>query len=182
MSSLKCQHSTSRQLWQLDSWKKNVIFLSECLGMAFYHGVSWAGGSQRENKREFCRPMPVLLIWSGLLKQTWVHFSLKCQHHEGKTFPWPPCIWINEIFRLWVFSPRRPRGSVIILSCEVHQRLFISTKQATEPVDIFASQSRTARVACTCPCIPCSQYSESSSTSFFDHVSLITVFLSRLSP
>lgn len=152
----------------------NLIFLSECVGMAFYLGDSWAGGSQRE-KREFCRPMPVLLICSGLLMQTWAHFSLKCQHHEGETFPRPPYICINEIFRLWVFSPRCPGGAVIILSCEVHQCLFISTKQAAEPVDICASQSRAARVVCTCPYIPCSQYCKSSWTPpplwsrLFDH-------------
>lgn len=73
----------------------NFIFLSECLAMAVY-GVSWAAESQRENKRKFCCPMPVPLIWSGLLMHTWLHFSLRCQRYEGKTFPWPPCIWINE--------------------------------------------------------------------------------------
>lgn len=82
------------------------------------------GGSHRGNKTESCRPMAALLTWSRLLMQTRVDFSLKCQRHEGKTFPWPPWIWINELFRRWVFSPRRPGGSLIILSCEVHQRPF----------------------------------------------------------
>lgn len=67
---------------------------------------------------------------------------IKMSVMKAKTFPWPPCIWINEIFRPWVFSPCCPGGSVISLSCEVHQCLFISTKQAAEAVDIFASQSQ----------------------------------------
>lgn len=94
-----------------------------------YH--SWAGGSHRGNKTESCRPVPVLLTRSRLLMRTPVDFSLKCQRHEGETSPWPPWIWINEIFRRWVFSARRPGGSVIILSCEVHRRWFFSLSMQT---------------------------------------------------
>lgn len=45
-----------------------------------------------------------IILWIEI----WADLWLKCQCHEGKTLPWPPRIWINEIFRPWFSPPAAP--------------------------------------------------------------------------
>ena len=62
------------------------------------------------NVQRYYYTMPAIIISIILLMETWADFWLKCQRHENQTSPWPPWIWINEIFRLQFSFPTAPRA------------------------------------------------------------------------